>query len=182
MVSPSPKKVVVTGVSGQDGSYMVDYLLANTDHLVYGMVRRTSKPDYSNLAKALNNPRFQFVVGDLSDTTSIDTLVRALKPDYFINLAAQSFVKASWDAPEMTFDVDAGGVIRCLEAIRKHAPQCRFYSAGSSEQHGDVAYSPQDEKHPARPRSVYGAAKCAAGHVVKVYRESYGLYVVHGSS
>ncbi len=176
----SPKRVIITGVSGQDGSYMADYLLANTDHLIYGMVRRTAKPDYSNLTAALNNPRFQLVVGDLSDSQSVDNVVRQVKPDYFINLAAQSFVKSSWDIPEMTFDVDAVGVIRCLEAIRKHVPQCRFYNAGSSEEYGDVAYTPQDENHPARARSPYGAAKVAARQIVKVYRESYGLYAVQG--
>ncbi len=180
MASLIPKKVIVSGVSGQDGSYMVDYLLANTDHLVYGMVRRTAKPDYGNLAKALNHPRFQLVVGDLSDSQSIDNLVKRLRPDYFINLAAQSFVGSSWDIPEMTFDVDAVGVIRCLEAIRKHAPQCRFYNAGSSEEFGSVQYSPQDEKHPPCARSVYGAAKVAARQIVKVYRESYQLYAVQG--
>lgn len=159
---------------------MADYLLANTNHLVYGMVRRTAKPDYGNIEAALNNPRFQLVVGDLSDSQSIDNLVRRLKPDYFINLAAQSFVGSSWELPEMTFDVDAVGVIRCLEAIRKHAPQCRFYQAGSSEELGSVLYSPQDEKHPPCARSVYGAAKVASRQIVKVYRESYGLYAVQG--
>jgi len=171
----------VTGCTGQDGSYMVDYLLANTPHLVYGMVRRTAKPDFSNLAGALNNPRFQFVTGDLSDTTSIDNVVRQILPDYFINFAAQSFVASSWSIPEMTMDVGATGVMRCLEAIRKHVPQCRFYNAGSSEEFGDVVYSPQDEKHPLRPRSPYGAAKVAARMIVKVYRESYKLYAVQGT-
>jgi GDPmannose 4,6-dehydratase len=175
------KKVIVSGVTGQDGSYMVDYLLANTPHLVYGMVRRTAKPDFSNLAGALNNPRFQFVTGDLSDTTSIDNVVRQILPDYFINFAAQSFVKVSWEIPEQTFDVGAAGVLRCLEAIRKHVPQCRFYQASSSEEYGKIEYSPQDELHPMRPQSPYGAAKCAGHHLVRVYRESYGLYAVAGT-
>ena len=178
-MSNSPKKVIVSGVTGQDGSYMVDYLLANTDHLVYGMVRRTSKPDYSNIQQALSNPRFTLVTGDLSDSSSIDELVRQIVPDYFINLACQSFVGASWTLAEMTLDVGAIGVVRILEAVRKHAAHCRVYSAGSSEQWGDVLYSPQDEKHPMRPRSPYGIAKCAAGLACKVWRESYGIYVVH---
>ena len=181
MTQPSRKKVLITGVTGQDGSYMADYLLANTDHVIYGMVRRTAKPDYANMASALKHPdRFKTIIGDLSDSTSIDNVVKEILPDYFINLAAQSFVGSSWTLPEQTIDVTGLGVVRCLEAIRKHVPKCRFYSAGSSEQHGDVAYSPQDEKHPQRPRSPYGAAKCLASHVVKVYRESYGLYAVHG--
>ena len=158
---------------------MADYLLANTNHLVFGMVRRTAKPDYRNMESAMKNPRFKLVTGDLSDSTSIDNVVKEVMPDYFVNLAAQSFVGSSWTIPEQTIDVTGLGVLRCLEAIRKHVPHCRFYSAGSSEQWGDIVYSPQDEKHPMRPRSPYGAAKCLAAHLVKVYRESYGLYAVH---
>jgi GDPmannose 4,6-dehydratase len=120
------------------------------------------------------------VTGDLSDSQSIDSLVKSIEPDYFINLAAQSFVGSSWQIPEQTFEVGAVGVIRCLEAIRKHSPQCRFYNAGSSEELGNVDYSPQDEKHPLKPRSPYGAAKAAARHIVKVYRESYNLYAIQG--
>lgn len=173
------KKVIITGVTGQDGSYMADYLLENTDCEIYGMVRRAAKPDYSNLALALVNPRFHLVLGDLSDANSLENIVRDIKPDYFINFAAQSFVAASWQIPEQTFDVTATGVLRILESIRKHAPTCRFYSAGSSEEMGDVIYSPQDLKHPKRPRSPYGAGKAAAGHLTKVYRESYGVYAIH---
>lgn len=174
------KKVIVTGVTGQDGSYMVDYLLKKTPHKVYGVIRRTSKPDFSNLSEAMGNPSFQLVTADLSDSASLDHIVNEIKPDYFINLAAQSFVKASWDIPEQTFDVGATGVLRCLEAVRKHAPNCRFYNAGSSEEYGDVICAPQDETHPLRPRSPYGAGKAAARHIVKVYRESYKLYAVQG--
>lgn len=173
------KKIIITGVTGQDGSYMADYLLEKTDHEVYGMVRRTSKPDYSNLTEAMKNPRFKLVVGDLADGNSIESLVRDIVPDYFLNFAAQSFVGTSWQIPEQTFDVTATGVLRILESIRKHAPKCRFYSAGSSEEMGNVLYSPQNIAHPIRPRSPYGAAKAAARHITKVYRESYNLYAVH---
>jgi len=173
------KKVIITGVTGQDGSYMADYLLENTEHQIYGMVRRAAKPDYSNIKNAMQNPRFQFVTGDLADANSLENLVREIQPDYFINFASQSFVGASWQIPEQTFDVTATGVLRILESIRKHAPKCRFYSAGSSEEMGDVQYTPQDMNHPIRPRSPYGAAKAAARHITKVYRESYGLYAVH---
>ena len=173
------KKVLITGVTGQDGSYMVDYLLDNTDYEIFGMIRRCSKPDYSNLKLSLNNPRFKFVVGDLSDSQSIENLVREINPNYFINFAAQSFVGSSWQIPEQTFDVTAMGTLRCLEAIRKFSPKCRFYSAGSSEEMGDVQYSPQDLNHPIRPRSPYGAAKAAARHITKVYRDSYNLYAIH---
>lgn len=173
------KKVLITGVTGQDGSYMVDHLLDNTDYEIFGMIRRCSKPDYSNLKLSLNNPRFKFVVGDLSDSQSIENLIREINPDYFINFAAQSFVGSSWQIPEQTFDVTAMGTLRCLEAIRKFSPKCRFYSAGSSEEMGDVQYSPQDLNHPIRPRSPYGAAKAAARHITKVYRDSYNLYAIH---
>lgn len=174
------KKVIITGVTGQDGSYMADYLLEETDYEIFGMVRRASTNNHHNIKHLLNNPRFKLITGDLSDSQSIDNLVREVKPDYFINLAAQSFVGSSWQIPEQTFDIDAIGVIRCLEAIRKHAPECRFYNAGSSEELGNVDYSPQDEKHPLKPRSPYGAAKAAARHIVKVYRESYNLYAIQG--
>ena len=174
------KKVIVTGVTGQDGSYMVDHLIENTDYQIYGMVRRSSNINTQNIHHLLNNPRFTLVTGDLSDGQSIDNLVREIIPDYFINLGAQSFVGSSWQIPEQTFDVGAMGVLRCLESIRKHAPSCRFYNAGSSEELGDVDYFPQDEKHPLKPRSPYGAAKAAARHLVKVYRESYDLYAIQG--
>lgn len=180
MTDSTIKRVLVTGVSGQDGSYMADYLLANTPHLIFGMVRRTAKPDYSNLTGALANPRFKLVTGDLTDAHSIDSLVAEIKPDYFINLGAQSFVGSSWKLPELTQQTNANGVQHCLEAVRKHVPHCRFYAAGTSEEFGAVEYSPQDEKHPARPQSPYGASKVAARQHVRVYRESYGLYAVQG--
>jgi GDPmannose 4,6-dehydratase len=174
------KKVVITGVTGQDGSYMADYLLDNTVHQIFGVVRRASTNNHHNIKHLLNNPRFKLITGDLTDSQSIDNIVREIQPDYFINLAAQSFVGASWQIPEQTFDIDAVGVIRCLEAIRKHAPNCKFYNAGSSEELGNVDYSPQDEAHPLKPRSPYGAAKAAARHIVKVYRESYNLFAIQG--
>jgi len=180
MIMSMHKKVIITGVTGQDGSYMADLVLEETDYEIYGMVRRTSTKNYKNIEHLLNNSRFKIVTGDLSDSQSIDNIVREIKPDYFINLAAQSFVGSSWQIPEQTFDIDAIGVIRCLEAIRKHTPNCRFYNAGSSEELGNVDYSPQDEEHPLKPRSPYGAAKAAARHIVKVYRESYNLYAIQG--
>jgi len=173
-------KILVTGVLGQDGANMVEYLLKNTDSEIFGVMRRTSNPNFINCKSFMKNERFKFVYGDLSDSVSIDSLVKEILPDYFINFGAQSFVGCSWEIPLQTFDVNATGVARCLEAIRKHKPNCRFYSAGSSEEFGDVAYSPQDIKHPIRPRSPYGASKSAARHLVKVYRESYNLYAVHG--
>jgi GDPmannose 4,6-dehydratase len=182
MFSDSPiKKVLVTGVTGQDGSNMVDYLLTVTNHEIYGTVRRLSVKNHNNISHLIGNHRFHLVNMDLSDQTSINNAFSNIKPDYCINLAAQSFVAESWNTPAQTFDVNALGVIRLLEAIRTYNPQCRFYSAGSSEEFGDVSYSPQDLKHPLKPRSPYGASKCAARHIVKVYRESYGIFAVHAT-
>ena len=95
------QKVLITGVTGQDGSYMVDFLLEKTDCDIYGMVRRSAKPDYSNIEKALQNPRFQLIYGDLCDSQAIENVVREVSPDYFINFAAQSFVGVSWQIPEI---------------------------------------------------------------------------------
>ena len=172
--------IVITGVTGQDGANMVEYLLENTNYNIYGVARRASNPNYINCQKFIKNSRFKFIYGDLSDAVSIDGIIQSLKPDYFINFGAQSFVGCSWEIPLQTFDTNATGVARCLEAIRRLHPKCRFYSAGSSEEFGDVAYSPQDIYHPIRARSPYGASKAAARHLVKVYRESYNLYAVHG--
>lgn len=143
-------------------------------------MRRSATPNLKNIENALKNPRFNLVDGDLTDEVSVSRLVKKIKPDFFVNFGANSFVGCSWDMPLHVFDTNSLGVVRCLEAIKNHVPHCRFYSAGSSEEFGDVDYSPQDIKHPLKPRSPYGASKCAARHVVKVYRESYNLYAVHG--
>ena len=174
------KVVFVTGVTGQDGSHMVDYLLKTTDYLIFGGARRLSIKNHENIGHLENNPRFHLVNFDLSDAHSISKIVESLKPDYFINLAAQTFVGSSWDFPAQTWECNTTGVIHILEAIRQHKPSCRFYNAGSSEEYGNVVYTPQDENHPARPRSPYGASKSAARQLVKVYRESYNLYAIQG--
>ena len=173
------KKVLITGVTGQDGANMVEYLLENTDYEIIGMIRRVSNVNLFNCRKFKNDKRFKFEYGDLSDTQSINQIVEKVKPDYFINFGANSYVGCSWQMPEQIFEVNTLGVLRCLEAIRKIKPSCRFYSAGSSEEWGNVDYSPQDMKHPLKPRSPYGASKASARHIVKVYRESYNLYAVH---
>lgn len=172
-------RILITGVTGQDGSNMADYLLQETNHEIYGTVRRLSVANHGNLTSALKCPRFHLVSMDLSDQMSVDNTIRELLPDYCINLAAQSFVGESWNSPILTFNVNAMGVLYLLEAIRKHKPSCRFYSAGSSEEFGDVLYSPQDLDHPIRPRSPYGASKASARHIVKVYRDSYKLFAIH---
>lgn len=173
------KVVFITGVTGQDGSHLIDYLLNTTDHFIIGGARRLSIKNHENI-QHINNERFKLVNFDLSDVHSINKIVQELQPDYFINLAAQTFVGSSWDFPAQTWECNTTGVIHILEAIRQHKPTCRFYNAGSSEEYGDVVYSPQDEAHPLRPRSPYGASKAAARLIVKVYRESYNLYAVQG--
>ena len=170
--------VLITGVTGQDGSNMVRYLLQNTDCKIFGTVRRLSVENHINI-KDIMDPRFQLVSLDLLDQTSIMNTVKRLRPDYVINFAGQSFVGESWNTPVNTFTTNTLPVIYFLEAIREYVPCCRFYSAGSSEEMGDVEYSPQDIKHPMKPRSPYGASKCAARHLVKVYRESYNLFAIH---
>lgn len=174
------KKVLITGTLGQDGANMCELLLKRGGIKVFGMVRRSSNPNFVNCTAFIDHPDFQLVYGDMSDSISIDKLVKDIQPDYFINFAANSFVGCSWDMPLQVFDVNSLGVLRSLEAIRRLQPQCRFYSAGSSEEWGNVDYSPQDIVHPIKPRSPYGASKASARHIVKVYRESYDMYAVHG--
>jgi GDPmannose 4,6-dehydratase len=172
--------VIITGVTGQDGSFMADYLLKNTDYEIFGGARRLSVSNHENIDHLRNEPRFHLINFDLTDAHSIAQVISQMKPDYFINFAAQSFVKSSWDFPVQTWEANTTSVIHILEAIRLHAPICRFYNAGSSEEFGNVAYAPQDEKHPLRPRSPYGASKAAARQIVKVYRESYQMYAIQG--
>ena len=174
------KKIIVTGVTGQDGSHMADYLLANTEHMIYGAVRRLSVKNHENILHLEDNPRFKLINMDLNDAHSMRDVIIDIQPDYFINFAAQSFVAGSWDYPIQTWDTDSNSVLHILESIRRFAPHCRFYNAGSSEEFGDVVCTPQDENHPLRPQSPYGAAKCAARHIVRVYRESYNLYAIQG--
>jgi GDPmannose 4,6-dehydratase len=174
------KKVIITGVTGQDGSHMIDYLLKNTDYLIYGTARRLSVKNHENILHLEAEPRFKLINMDLNDAHSIRDVVIDIQPDYFINFAAQSFVAGSWDYPIQTWITDADSVLHILESIRRFAPECRFYNAGSSEEFGDVIKTPQDESHPLLPQSPYGAAKCAARHIVRVYRESYGLFAVQG--
>lgn len=173
------KTIIVTGVTGQDGSHMVDFLLENTDYEIFGCVRRLSVYNHKNLSHIKDN-RFHLINFDLTDCHSISRIIEKLKPDYFINLAAQSFVGSSWDFAQQTWETNATSVLNILEAIRNYHSTCRFYQAGSSEEFGDVITVPQDENHPLRPRSPYGASKAAARQILKVWKESYGLYAVQG--
>ena len=179
-ISQGKTTIIITGVTGQDGSLMADYLLKNTPYELFGGARRLSVANHENIEHLTNENRFHCINFDLTDAHSIEKVVSQLKPAHFINFAAQSFVKSSWDFPAQTWDTNTKSIIHVLESIRLHAPNCRFYNAGSSEEFGDVVFSPQDESHPLRPRSPYGASKAAARQLVKVYRESYGLYAVQG--
>jgi GDPmannose 4,6-dehydratase len=173
------RTVVVTGVTGQDGSHMVDFLLKNTDLLIFGGVRRLSVYNHENI-KHIESDRFHLINFDLTDSHAIARTVEKLQPDYFINFAAQSFVASSWDFAKQTWATNSTSVLDILEAIRLYKPSCRLYQAGSSEEFGNVLYSPQDENHPLRPRSPYGASKAASRQLIKVYRDSYNLYAIQG--
>ena len=174
------KKIIVTGVTGQDGSNMVDYLLENTTHTIIGGARRLSVKNHDNILHLLDNPRFFLIDLDVTDPQNVDRVIAEHKPYYFINFAANSFVGTSWKMPTQHMETNALAVLHQLEAIKRHCPECRYYNAGSSEEFGDVVTEPQNEEHPLRPRSPYGASKCSARHLVKVYRDSYGLYAIQG--
>jgi len=173
-------KVVITGVTGQDGSWMVEYLLKYFPNLdVIGVVRPLSVENWQNIKK-IDDSRFSTYVCDITDSYSINKLISEVKPDYFINFAAVSFVGCSWDLPSLVYQVNVIGVLNILEAIRTYSPTTRFYQASSSEMFGDVITSPQTVDHPLRPVSPYGASKCAAHLLVSVYRKSYDMYAVSG--
>ena len=176
----SKKCVFISGVTGQDGSHMVDYLLENTDHIIFGGVRRLSVYNHINLKNVKANNRFFVINFDLTDPHVISKLMEKLQPDYFINFAAQSFVASSWDFARQTWQTNSTAVLDILEAILLFKPSCRLYQAGSSEEFGNVSYIPQDEKHPMKPRSPYGASKVASRQIIKVYRDSYNLYAIQG--
>jgi len=173
----SRKTAVITGVTGQDGSYLAELLLSK-GYEVIGVVRRTSHDSYERIGHLLD--RVHVVAADLLDQHSLTTVIRDAKPDEVYNLAAQSFVPTSWSQPVLTGEFTALGVTRLLEAIRLAHPQARFYQASSSEMFGKVVETPQRESTPFYPRSPYGVAK-VYGHWITVnYRESYGLYAVSG--
>jgi GDPmannose 4,6-dehydratase len=171
------KTALITGITGQDGSYLAELLLAK-GYRVLGMVRRASVERFDRIEQFRD--RIELVQGDLADQTSLDGAVAEAKPDEVYNLAAQSFVPTSWNQPTMTGDVTGLGVARILEAIRKHSPATRFYQASSSEMFGKVVETPQSERTPFYPRSPYGVAKVYGHYITVNYRESYGLHACSG--
>jgi GDPmannose 4,6-dehydratase len=171
------KTALITGITGQDGSYLAELLLAK-GYRVVGVVRRSSTTPYERIAHLVD--RVELVSADLLDQTSLTDVVYETQPDEIYNLAAQSFVQTSWTQPVLTGEFTALGVTRMLEAMRKAAPKSRFYQASSSEQFGKVVETPQRESTPFYPRSPYGVAK-VYGHWITVnYRESFNLFAVSG--
>jgi GDPmannose 4,6-dehydratase len=166
-------RALVTGITGQDGSYLAEFLLEK-GYEVYGLVRRSSLEKYDRIEQIAE--RVRFVEGDLTDQSSLDQAVEQIQPDELYNLAAQSFVPVSWNQPVLTADVTGLGVLRVLEAIRRNSPKTRFLQASSSEMFGKVVESPQKETTRFHPRSPYGVAKVFAHHITVNYRESYGIY------
>jgi len=171
------KTALITGITGQDGSYLAELLLEK-GYRVFGLVRRSSTVTFERIQHVQD--RIEFLSGDLTDQNSMLYALQQCNPDEVYNLAAQSFVQTSWNQPTLTGDVTALGVTRMLEAVRVHNPRIRFYQASSSEMFGKVQAVPQDEDTPFYPRSPYGVAK-VYGHWITVnYRESYGMYAVSG--
>lgn len=171
------KTALVTGITGQDGSYLAELLLEK-GYRVVGMVRRLSLENYGRIEHLAN--RVEMVQGDLLDQASLAHVLREYEPDEVYNLAAMSFVPTSWNQPVLTGEFTALGVTRMLEAVRLVDRSIRFYQASSSEMFGNVPVSPQNEKTPFHPRSPYGVAKVYGHHLTVNYRESYDIFAVSG--
>lgn len=173
------KKAFITGITGQDGSYLAELLLAK-NYKVYGLTRRTSTQNFDRIKEIIHHPNLELISGDLIDQHSLTFALQDIQPDEIYNLAAQSFVKASWEQPVLTGEFTAIGVTRVLEAMRLACPRAKFYQASSSEMFGKVREVPQTEDTPFYPRSPYGVAK-VYGHWITVnYRESYDMFAVSG--
>ena len=178
------KKALITGITGQDGSYLAELLLEK-GYEVHGIIRRSSSFNTGRIENILQDPHEKDVrlflhYGDLSDTSSLNRILERVKPDEIYHLGAQSHVRVSFDIPEYTADVDALGTLRMLDAIRETGIKTRFYQASSSEMFGKAAEVPQKETTPFHPRSPYGCAKVFGFWIAKNYRESYGLFAVNG--
>ena len=171
------RKAFITGITGQDGSYLAEILLEK-DYDVYGMVRRSSSFNTARVDHIFGD--IELVFGDLADGSVLNQLMRSIRPDEVYNLGAQSHVRVSFDVPEYTSDVDALGTLRLLDAIREEGVGCRFYQASSSEMFGAVDEIPQNEQTKFHPRSPYGVAKVFGYWITRNYREAYGMYAVNG--
>jgi GDPmannose 4,6-dehydratase len=171
------KKAIITGITGQDGSYLAEFLLEK-DYEVFGFIRRSSTVPFERIHHIQND--IEFLHTDLSDQGSLIDAIQKVRPDEVYNLAAQSFVPTSWSQPILTGDITALGVTRMLEAIRMVDKSIRFYQASSSEMFGKVVETPQTERTPFYPRSPYGVAKVYGHWITLNYRESYDIYAVSG--
>ncbi len=175
---------LITGITGQDGSYLAEFLL-NKGYRVCGLMRRSSSFNTGRIDHIYEdphhpNPHLQLVYGDLNDASSLNKVLRSVQPDEIYNLGAQSHVRVSFDIPEYTTEITGVGTLRLLEAIRDSEIRCKFYQASSSEMFGKVQTIPQNEKTPFYPRSPYGVAKVYAYWMTVNYRESYGLFACNG--
>ena len=175
------KKALITGVTGQDGSYLAEFLLEK-GYEVYGMIRRSSVDYRERIAHLEGKPNFHLRYGDLGDSMSLVSVIGSVRPDEIYNLAAQSHVQVSFDSPEFTADVDATGVLRVLEAVRNCglADTCKIYQASTSELYGKVEEVPQNENTPFHPYSPYAVAKQYGFWIVKEYREAYNMFCCSG--
>ncbi|MGN0855281.1 MAG: GDP-mannose 4,6-dehydratase [Kiritimatiellia bacterium] len=175
------KKALITGITGQDGSYLAELLLEK-GYDVHGIIRRSSVDFRERIAHLEGRPNFHLHYGDLCDSSSIFGVIASVRPDEVYNLAAQSHVQVSFDSPEFTADIDATGVLRILEAVRHAglARTCRIYQASTSELYGKVEEVPQNEKTPFHPYSPYAVAKQYGFWIVKEYREAYGMFACSG--
>jgi GDPmannose 4,6-dehydratase len=179
-----PKRVLITGITGQDGSFLTELLLEK-GYDVYGIIRRSSSFNTDRIDHLYQDPhepaaRLHLVYGDLNDSSSLNTILRQVEPNEIYNLGAQSHVRVSFDVPEYTAEVTGLGTVRLLEAVRDVGIRPKFYQASSSELFGKVASVPQNEDTPFRPRSPYGCAKAYAYYITINYREAYDLFACNG--
>ena len=173
------KKALITGVTGQDGSYLAEFLIEK-GYEVHGVIRRASTFNTSRIDHLMDHPQLTLHHGDLSDSANLNKLLGTIKPDEIYNLAAQSHVKVSFEVPEYTAQVDAVGTLRILDAMINQCPDAKFYQASTSELFGLVQEIPQKETTPFYPRSPYGVAKLYGFWIVKNFRESYGMHASNG--
>ena len=177
------KTAFITGITGQDGSYLLDNLL-NKGYVVHGLVRRSSSFNTKRIDHIISNNKyksnFYFHHGDITDSSNLNSLIKSIKPDEIYNLAAQSHVKVSFDIPDYTAQVDALGTLRILDIIKNNKFDTKFYQASTSELFGKVQETPQTEKTPFYPRSPYGVAKLYGFWIIKNYRESFKIFASNG--
>jgi len=178
------KRALITGITGQDGSYLAEFLLEK-GYQVWGIIRRSSSFNTGRIDHIYQDPhapdrRLHLVYGDLNDASSLNTILKVVRPDEVYNLGAQSHVRVSFDIPEYTAEITGVGTIRLIEAMRELGMEARFYQASSSELFGKALQIPQSEATPFYPRSPYAAAKAYAYYITRNYREAYGMFAVNG--